>query len=239
VDGLRYQRLAHLLPLPMPGGDRAAMEPWRMAAAVLHSHDPQGAAAALRGLVSPDEVPDDVLRGVLALGAGDRTLRTSSAGRLFDAVASLLGLRHCCTFEGQAAMELEALACRSDSQDQARYQLHDNNDATPLRIDLTPDLVGGTRECRTAADASRVARIFHNTLVAALAEAAARAQTRTGLTTLALSGGVLQNRLVHDGLIARLTEAGLRVLVHQQVPPNDGGLSLGQAWAGVLAHHDD
>jgi hydrogenase maturation protein HypF len=239
VDGLRFERLAHLLPLPMPGGDRAATEPWRMAAALLHRSAPRAAAHTLRSLVPPNELPDDVLRGVLALCEGDRTLRTSSAGRLFDAVASLLGLRHRCTFEGQAAMEIEAMATRSDSQDQARYQLlDDGDDATPLRIDLTLDLVSWTRECRTDADIARVARIFHNTLVAAFSEAAARAQARTGLTTVALSGGVLQNRLVHDGLITRLTEAGLRVLVHHQVPPNDGGLSLGQAWAGVLADHD-
>jgi len=139
------------------------------------------------------------------------------------------------TFGGQAAMALEQGAGESDSREVAPYRLDRSSDDAPLRIDLMPALAVLHNGSTAGPDAARGARIFHNTLVEAFAEAAALARDRTGLTTVALSGGVLQNRLVHDGLVARLGRAGLRVLVQRQVPPNDGGLSLGQAWAGILA----
>ena len=238
VDGLDFRRLAHLIPLDLPGGDRAAAEPWRMAAAVLHRQDADHATERLRRLIPADLVRDEVLQGVVALCANGATAKTSSAGRLFDAAASLLGLGHLTTFEGQAAMALEQAASQSDTREVAPYHLVPGVDNAPLRVDLLPalaDLDSTPHPGRTA----RVARIFHNTLVEAFAEAALRARDDTGLSTVALSGGVLQNRLVHDGLVARLTSAGLQVLVHRGVPPNDGGLSLGQAWAGVLADTQD
>jgi len=234
VDGLDYERLAHLIPLPLPGGDRAAAEPWRMAAAVLHSRDPAAATQILRQLVPRELVSDAVLQGVLELCESGGAPWTTSAGRLFDAAASLLGLGHLTTFEGQAAMALEHAAAQSDTREIARYHLTSGVGNAPLRIDLRPALAAPGDPSHAQGAAGR-ARILHNTLVEAFAEAATRARESTGLTAVVLSGGVLQNRLVHDGLVARLTGADFRVLVHRQVPPNDGGLSLGQAWAGVLA----
>jgi hydrogenase maturation protein HypF len=231
VNGLRCDRLAHLTTLPLAGGDRAAAEPWRMAAAVLHRQDPDTAAERLRRIVPGALVPDRVVHGVLALCGSGHVPRTSSAGRLFDAAASLLGLCHLTTFEGQAAMGLEQAAGTSHTQDVSPYRVVRSDGDAPGRIDLLPTLTA----LRDETDKARGARIFHNALVEALSEAAALARDRTGLDVVALSGGVLQNRLVHDGLVARLGARGFRVLVHRQVPPGDGGLSLGQAWAGVLA----
>jgi hydrogenase maturation protein HypF len=234
VDGLTFQRLAHLVPLPLAGGDRAATEPWRMAAAALYRRDPHSATKNLRRLVPEALISDPVLHGVVSLCEGERAIRTSSAGRLFDAAASLLGLCHLSTFEGQAAMGLEHAAGQSDTQEVSRYHLDRTDDHAPWRVDLLPTLAT-LATLAEEGDGPRGARIFHNTLVEAFAEATARARDRSGVNTVALSGGVLQNRLVHDGLVKQLTARGLKVLVHRQVPPNDGGLSLGQAWAGVLA----
>ncbi len=236
VDGLAYDRLAHLRPLPLPGGDRAAAEPWRMAAAVLHLGAPDTAARLLRAQL-PVDVSDEVLHGVLALCGGHNTLRTSSTGRLFDAAASLLGLCHKTTFEGQAAMLLEHAATQCDTPELGDYRPARPHRNPPWEIDLLPLLMALTPLAKTSEGRNQGARIFHNTVIAALREATESARRHTGLSTVALSGGVLQNRLVHDTLISQLTEADFRVLVHRQVPPNDGGLSLGQAWAGALADH--
>jgi len=131
-------------------------------------------------------------------------------------------------------MGLEHAAGQSHTREISRYRLDRTNDDAPWRLDLVPTLAT-LATLGAAGDRARGARIFHNTLVEAFCEAVDRARDRTGLDTVALSGGVLQNRLIHDGLTTQLTARGLRVLVHHQVPPNDGGLSLGQAWAGVLA----
>jgi hydrogenase maturation protein HypF len=242
VDGPRYTRAACLRPRPLPGGDRAALEPWRMALAVLREGpgdgDPDGAGTG-RAPLDLAQLPflagldPRLVAGVDTIRRSPDCPRTSSAGRLFDAAAAILGLRQVASFDGQAAMELEELAAGGD--DRAAYPFSLEPGAapgSPLLIDLGPALHALLLDANIAASAR--ARRFHTTMVAAVADACARVREETGLETVALGGGVFQNAIVLDGLAAVLADRGFRVLTASRVPPNDGGLALGQAWFGVL-----
>ncbi len=217
VDGGDFTRLGHLAPIPLPGGDRAAREPWRMAAAALHLMG--------RGGEIPRRFADQPLAGRLAelLGRGHAAPQTTSLGRYFDAAAGLLGVRSVMAYEGQAAMLLEGLAEQAgDGSPVANgYVLHDDG-----RLDLLPLLAVLADE----RDAASGAALFHTTLATALAAWAERAARASGLNTIALGGGCFLNHLLSRRLVARLGARGLTVLEARQVPPNDGGLSLGQAW---------
>jgi hydrogenase maturation protein HypF len=216
VAGARCNRLGHLRPLALPGGDRAAREPWRMAAAALH--------AMGRGTEIVTRFGDQSEAAAVArmLESDIRCPTTSSLGRLFDAAAGLLGVRALAAFEGQAAMLLEGAAERASKTDALTGGWHidgqGNLDLFPLLSALTSmDAVGG-------------AALFHATLIAALADWSIRAAEREAVEAVALGGGCLLNRLLAAGLRSRLAAVGIAVLEARQVPPNDGGLSLGQAW---------
>jgi len=221
VDGAQCQRLGHLQALPLPGGDRAAREPWRMAAAALH----------LLGRTEeiPARFPDQ--RGAATvkqmLERGINTLPTSSMGRAFDAAAGLLNIHSVNSFEGQAAMLLEGWAeiHGEVSPLQDGYRIDANN-----VLDLRP-LHEALANCR---DSAHGAALFHATLTAALADWAEQAARREGLLTVACGGGCFLNHLLALKLTTLLRSRGLRVLLAQQLPPNDGGLSLGQAWVARL-----
>ncbi len=222
VEGADFTRLGHLRPLPLPGGDRAAREPWRMAAAVL---DLLG-----RG----DEIPrrfagQTLAAGVQRLLAGNAVLpTTTSLGRCFDAAAGLLGVREVMAFEGQAAMLLEGLAETAGVD--AQTPLADGWRLTHAgELDLTPLLACLADET----DAARGAALFHVTLAHALADWVVQASARTGIAQVALGGGCLLNAILGRQLTTLLTRRGLRVFTAQQIPPNDGGLSLGQAWVAI------
>ena len=158
---------------------------------------------------------------------------TSSAGRLFDAVAALLGVRDSINYEGQAAIELEQLA---DPADRGTYRAaidpgaaRPGGEAGPLRV-FGADLVRAAAEdLLTGAAPAVIAARFHRGVAAAIAEVCAALRERSGLGTVALSGGVFQNLLLLGQVVDGLEEAGFRVLTHARVPPNDGGISLGQA----------
>ncbi|MBI4742265.1 MAG: carbamoyltransferase HypF [Betaproteobacteria bacterium] len=214
LDGANFERLGHLAPIRLPGGDRAAREPWRMAASVLHELG-RGGEIAARFAGQP------AAPAVAQMLASDLNCPpTSSLGRLFDAAAGLLGIKPVMAFEGQSAMLLEGLA--------ERY-----GDVLPIEhgwkidkgcLDLLPLLAALADE----KDAGRGAAIFHATLIAALADwvhAAVPADS-----TVAGSGGCFLNQIVARGLRSRLGACGLHLLEARRLPPNDGGLSLGQAW---------
>lgn len=216
VDGADCARLGHLLPLPMPGGDLAAREPWRMAAAVLHA------------LGCSDEITSRFGERPLALRlaailANGQCPMTTSAGRLFDAAAGLLGVCQSQRYEGQAAMELEALVTEprvlTDGWSIASGVL----DLTPLTRVLAEQDIGGVDG----------AELFHGTLAAAVADWIAAAARQTGIARVALGGGCFLNRVLTDILAAALRARGLAPLMARAVPPNDGGLSLGQAWVAA------
>jgi len=218
VEGGTMSRLGHLRELPLPGGDRAAREPWRMAAAALH--------ALGRGAEIPerfDQAAAPTVRQMLDRGV--RCPPTSSAGRWFDAAAGLLGVRALAAFEGQAPMLLEGLADRHGA-------------VAPLdggwRVDADVlDLLPLAARLADLDDAAYGAALFHSTLAAALADWASRAARAAGLYTVACGGGCCMNRILMASLRGQLERAGLRVLEARQAPPNDGGLALGQAAVAV------
>ncbi len=217
LEGAGFVRLGYLQPLPLPGGDQAAREPWRMAAAVLHA---LGRDEEIAG-----RFPARPLAGPLArlLRQGASFPLTTSLGRCFDAAAGLLGVSEVMSYEGQAAMLLEGLAETAGeiAPLPGGYRIHPDG-----RLDLLPLFARLADED----DARRGAALFHATLAEALAEWAARTARAQGLNKIACGGGCFLNHLLSGRLKRRLAEHGIEVLEARQVPPNDGGLSLGQAW---------
>jgi len=222
------ERVGQLEYLPLAGGDAAVRQPLRVAAAY---------QLALRGAVDARTAAalGATQIGVLErmLAGGVNTVPTSSAGRLFDAVAALLGLGDDVTYEGHAAMRLEA-AARACSPSGAGRAAANADDGYPFAIDagvigLRPLLDAVLAERDAGVPTPRIAARFHAAMVAIVVALARHARARSGLTSVALSGGCFQNRLLLDGGVAALAADGFRVLVHHQVPANDGGLALGQA----------
>lgn len=231
VDGLHSRRLAHLQPLPLPGGDRAAREPWRMgvSALVVTGHLNHIASFAARW----PEVRSDILLGVRTMSGSDRCPRTTSLGRLFDAVAALAGLRATSAYEGEAAIALEHACCAVSQVEPYPWRFVSNPDGVSV-LDARPVLDGVVRDVLSGVEPGVIAARFHAAVIQIFTRAVIEASRSTGVRTVALSGGVFQNVLLLEGLASCLREAGFEVLTHSRVPCNDGGLSLGQAWAGVL-----
>ncbi|MFC5746241.1 carbamoyltransferase HypF [Actinomadura rugatobispora] len=221
ADLAGYRRAGHLEAVPMPGGAAAVREPWRMAAAYLDA-------------AYGDDRPElEVVRrnrerwpAVVAMArSGVNAPATSSAGRLFDAVAAIAGVRDRAGYEGQAAIELEQ---RADPGERGAYPVTVTGGAT-LVLKGTDLVRGAVDDVRAGAGAGVVSARFHNGLARSVVETARTLRERSGLETVALSGGVFQNMLLLERVVAGLEDGGFRVLVHARVPANDGGISLGQA----------
>jgi len=223
-----YRRLLHLRQVRMPGGEQAIREPWRMALAWL---DQSGIAWEddLPPVRSAPEASRRVLRRLIAGQAGPGGLNaplTSSMGRLFDAVSSLLGIRHVVSYEGQAAMELEALV---DPSEEGGYPFEVGQES----VDPTPAFQQLVADLRQGVGAGRIAARFHRGVAQAVLEIARRVRAETGVREVALSGGVWQNLVLLRATLTLLQDEGLDVYIHTKVPTNDGGLALGQA---AVAH---
>ena len=229
TDSHRFVRAGHLLPVPLPGGDAAVRNPWRMALSQLWIADidwtPDLAPVAA---ATPYELR--LTRSQLESGAG--CVPCSSMGRLFDAVASLLGVRHRIDYEGQAAIELEALA------ESAAQNPEGIGPSLPLVVrgdgvihpatmvqTMVSALYAGTQPALLAA-------AFHHAVADAVAEVVG--QVAGAVRLVGLTGGVFQNVLLLRACRKRLQLAGFEVLTHYTVPPNDGGLALGQATISML-----
>lgn len=217
-----FRRLGHLRTVPLPGGDAAIREPWRLAAMHLATVLDVDAIEAL-DVFARNRAQWPAVR---AMAAGSvNTPPTSSAGRLFDAVASIVGIRDRVSYEGQAAIELEQRAA-TDHRDSYPFLLSDGEpfviDTAPLIGAIASDLSGGV-------SVERIAARFHNAVVDLIVASARRSRRETGLATVALSGGVFQNAMLVSRAAVALRALGFDVLVHRRVPPNDGGISLGQA----------
>jgi hydrogenase maturation protein HypF len=224
-DRRSARRAAHLRAVPMPGGESAIREPWRMALAYLRDAglDPD----ILAGRV--DRRAERVISRMLERDFN--CPRTSSAGRLFDAVSALCGVRHSSSYEGQAAVELEWAATRAVAPDDRRaypYELEARRAERPTVVDTRPLIRAIVAELRRGTKAPSVARRFHATLGAIIAELCVDLGARHGLNRVVLAGGVFANALLLQEVEERLTAANLRVFRPQMYPAGDGGLCLGQ-----------
>jgi hydrogenase maturation protein HypF len=228
ADLAGFERAGHLAPVPMPGGAAAIRQPWRMTAAYLRAAFPGGPPAGL-DVVKRNE--RDWAAIVSMAERGVNAPVSSSAGRLFDAVAALLSVRDTINYEGQAAVELEQLA---DPGETGSYRAEISGPG-PFLIQGAGLVRAVTGELTEGVPAPLIAARFHNGIAALIEEGCVLARERHGLDTVALSGGVFQNLLVTERAAARLEARGFRVLLHSRVPCNDGGISLGQAVvAGAL-----
>lgn len=217
-DYTDFDRAAHLKPIPLPGGDVATRKPARMAYAYLvHNNIPIPQNAPFLNVL------DNTERRIIEqqVTSGLNTPMTSSMGRLFDVVSSLLGVCHVVTYEGQAAIELEV---RADSQAPGHYPFTnaDTIDTAPIIRAILGDIERGET-------VGTIAGQFHNTIAQLIHDVSLRVATERQLNTVALSGGVFQNVTLLQKVTPLLEKAGLTVLTHRLVPPNDGGLALGQA----------
>jgi hydrogenase maturation protein HypF len=222
ADYANFSRAAHLKPVPLPGGDAAIERPYRMALAHLWA----------AGIAWDDDLPPVAAcpaaeRRILAqqFETGFRTVPTSSMGRLFDAVASLLGLRHTVTYEAQAAIELEGIADDATVEPYAFGLVP----GTPLQIDPTPVLTAIIADCRAGVPQGLIAARFHEAVAQALLDVCLHLRDEGHGSVVALSGGVFQNVRLLRTTDARLDTHGFTTLIHRAVPSNDGGLALGQA----------
>ena len=220
ADLAGYERLGHCRYLPLPGGAKAIREPWRQAAWVMQQL--YGDAFASRQPVFARQLPAGFELVLQATTAGLNAPLTSSAGRLFDTAAALLGLRLYNTFEGQAAIELEAAAAGRRGC-VLPYELTAEN-----VLDFCPSFAALLAGLEQGRDRTALAADFHATVAAAAEAVVRRLARQCGVRTVALSGGVFQNMTLLRQLVARL-QGDFTVLVNRQVPANDGGISLGQA----------
>jgi hydrogenase maturation protein HypF len=225
-DYVGFRRAAHLRPVVLPGGEQAIREPWRMAAAYLL--DAGLDLSLLAASVAP--AARDTVERIIARRFNSPV--TTSAGRLFDAVATLAGVRQRVSYEGQAAIELEWLATGVEPDGVYPFEIEerrgDGMRESPLVLDLRPMICAVAEDVRRGFDARRIARRFHSAMVEAIVAVCGRLRAETGWDALALSGGVFLNALLTAEAAARLEGEGFRVYRHRQVPPNDGGLCLGQ-----------
>ena len=263
ADLLNFERLAHLSYVPLPGGEQAVRQPWRMAAAYLY----QAYGDAFLELDIPfvrrlDRSKWRTLAQMIVRKINSPP--TSSLGRLFDAVAALIGLRSEVVYEGQAAIELETLSARWEPSDRkGRYTcppdriLHFTHHmkggnlvtcppdrvtardrhyiypfatavGAPTTLDVSPMIRAIVSDIQQGVPTDYIAGCFHRSIAQLLATACCEARQQTGLNIVALSGGVFQNQLLHERLMALLEGLAFQVYINRRVPPNDGGLSLGQ-----------
>jgi hydrogenase maturation protein HypF len=238
ADYKGFRRAAHLGYVPLPGGDASIHRPYRMALAHLRA----------AGLPWDDDIPSvaacpSAERSVLAhqLETGFGCVPTSSMGRLFDAVASLAGVRHVVDYEAEAAMEFEGLArdplvgaAGSQPVEPYEFEIAPGRTADqPATADAAPVVRAVVDDVLAGVPARTVSARFHGAVTQLMVELAGLASEHTGLTTVALGGGVFQNALLLESSCTALTERGFTVLRPRLLPPNDGGIALGQILVGA------
>lgn len=228
ADLTGFDRVAHFNYTPLPGGESAVKEPWR---------------AAIGAVCSIRDNPKDVLKRIGFYDAYDESEinniikisripefspLSSGAGRLFDIVSALIGICGFNTFEGEAAIALESIAC-DDITDEYPYDIFDAAPGKPMVIGFSRSLTYIIDDRVSRADTGVIAAKFHNTAASAVVDVVKRISATTGIDAVALSGGVFQNEILLMSVSRRLRESGLRVYYNEAVPTNDAGVSLGQA----------
>ena len=243
-----YRRAGHFRAAALPGGDAAVREPWRMALSYLY----QALGDAAFTIDHPvARILPEGERSLFAqmLRRGINSPLTTSCGRLFDAVAALLNLRHTVSYDGQGAIELEALAetdsdFKSKSPPAPLSQRGGYNhpsqggeysftivhhETMPLQVDFSPMFTDILADITHGIPSATIAHRFHQTVASAATEVCLRIAAATGLNRVIFSGGVFQNRLLTKMIYTALSQKGLHVFTHRLVPPNDGGIAVGQA----------
>ncbi|MBC7963428.1 MAG: carbamoyltransferase HypF [Steroidobacteraceae bacterium] len=234
-----YQRAAHFRPIPLPGGDAAVREPWRMALSYLHGAIGIDAFSMDHPIAKRLKNHEKSLFASM-LQRGINSPLTSSCGRLFDAVAALLNIRHSVSYDGQAAIELEALAETAEGEEAGLYQGVDytyrivSNESKPIQLDFSPIFPEILAEMQAGIRTAVISRRFHATVASAVVEVCLQIGKSTSLDRVVLSGGVFQNRLLSELVYTPLVSQGIEVFTQRLVPPNDGGIALGQA--AIAAH---
>jgi hydrogenase maturation protein HypF len=219
-----YERRAHLRSVPLAGGDRAIREPWRMALSYLR--DALSTDPISLGLPGWDRIPEKKIEIVTSMMQRRlNTVQTSSCGRLFDAVASIMGLRHEVNYEGQAAIELEMAVLQGISESYP-FEI---GATSPWEIDMRPAIERLVQEIQMKVSVGLMAAKFHNTLVAVIVEVCRRLRDTDGLNLVCLGGGAFQNVYLLERLVPALRDRGFAVYLNSQVPTNDGGIAFGQA----------
>jgi hydrogenase maturation protein HypF len=224
ADTERFERVAHLAYISMPGGAAAIREPWRMAIGYLHDAFGDG----LWDLELPllRQIDSAKLKIIVAMIQKQLNCpQTSSLGRLFDAVAAIAGIRHRVNFEGQAAMELEMRA----ADDTASMYDFEWLSGDCIQILPTPIIRGVVEDVQNGLSAAQISIKFHKTLIVLFAEICAAVRRERDLNRVVLSGGCFQNCILLNGMIHELACRNFAVFAHRQVPTNDGGIALGQA----------
>ena len=231
ADLAGYRRVGRFAPFALPGNEAAIREPWRIAVGLLSRQDARTPGetdeifASFAPLREINVVAEQARRGL-------NSPRTSSAGRLFDAMAALIGLRTRVTYEGQAAMELETLARTAPSQ--PAWAIEPEDMADLYEIPSQAIMQRALANLRSGVAPAVIAARFHQTLIAAAAALVERIAADTGLREVALSGGCFLNRILLTGLTDALRARGFTIYTHRHVPPGDGGIALGQA--AITAH---
>jgi hydrogenase maturation protein HypF len=222
---VEFERFAHLRTFHLPGGEKAVKEPRRVALSILR--ETYGSELHGLGELATLQAFTDLERRLLEemMDRGLHTPLTSSAGRLFDAVASIVGVRQVCRFEGQAAMELEFLTHNVETEEAYPFEL--TTEQPGLAIDWAPMVRSMVCDVHEEVPRGYIAAKFHNTLAEMMVEVA----TASGQNKVLLSGGCFQNRYLTERAVRRLREEGFQPYWHQRVPPNDGGVALGQVAA--------
>jgi hydrogenase maturation protein HypF len=234
-----YQRVAHLKYTPLPGGDKSIKEPWRIALAWLFQLDIEWDDNLHPIIFTNSQQP--IVKQSLEilhrqLKSGINTPKTSSIGRLFDAISSLVGLRHMINYEAQAAIELESVA---DSVEESSYSFkidafkYPENDC--LELNPEPVFHGILNDLRKSEPTSIISARFHNGLANAVYQTCKKIRDQYNVNEVILSGGVWQNITLLMKTMKKLDKSNFNVFIHNQVPTNDGGLALGQA---AIAYHN-
>ncbi|MGB9621567.1 MAG: carbamoyltransferase HypF, partial [Brevinematia bacterium] len=216
VNNNGFERVFHFLPIPLVGGEKAIKENYRIGMALLLSSSLHEECEKIFG-------QEKFFENIVKLYEKGIYVESSGAGRLFDGVSSIIGISSYSSFEGQSAMELEFALYNSDVSDDY-YEFDFEGDI----IDWTKIILGIVEDLKRGSDKARISLKFHNTMGMIIVEGVLRIFERTNIKKVALSGGVFQNSYLIDFCLTKLKEQGFEVFYNKQVPPNDGGISLGQ-----------
>lgn len=234
ADCREFERVAHLAYVPLPGGEQAIKQPWRMAAVYLYyTFDDDFLNLDIPFVQQLDQQKWRPLTQMIARGLNSPP--TSSFGRLFDAVSALLGIRHEVLYEGQAAIELEMMAQTTEQT----YPFEIRN-SMPAQLDVRSTISAIVKDIQQGTSIALIAGRFQRTVARMIADVCHQIRHQSQLNRVALSGGVFQNSLLLEQTVPLLRDQGFQVYTNHQVPPNDGGISLGQAAiAGAKLRNDE